>query len=72
MSDQLYAQYSSATGALMMARKRYGDICANQGAESWAAEQAQEYLIREIEHRDLVRELHDAADRQRAPGLSDG
>src|SRR5437868_661960 len=52
MSNELYAEYNGAIEALMAARKLYADACQNQGAESWAAEQAQEYLTREVAHRD--------------------
>jgi len=71
MSDALYAEYSAAIGSLMMARKQYADACENQGEESWAAEQAREYLTREVEHRDRVRERYDAAGRNQPPGERD-
>jgi hypothetical protein len=61
MSDELYTEYSAAIGSLMVARKQYADACEDQGVESWAAEQAHDYLTREIEHRDQVRERYDAA-----------
>ena len=72
MSDELYREYNAAIGALMVARQQYADACESQGAESWAAEQAQEYLTREVEHRDQVRERYDAAARGRPPGDRDG
>ncbi|HLJ66365.1 MAG TPA: hypothetical protein VKX16_03275 [Chloroflexota bacterium] len=72
MSNTLYAEYNAAIGALMAARKLYADACEHQGAESWAAEQAQEYLSRQIEHRDEVRGRYDAAARGRPPGERDG
>ena len=72
MSDELYLEYNAAIGALMVARKQYADACESQGAESWAAEQAQEYLIREAEHRDQVRERYDAAARTRPPDQRHG
>lgn len=72
MSDELYLEYNAAIGALMSARKQYADACDHQGADSWAAEQAQEYLTREVEHRDQVRERYDAAARTRPPGERDG
>jgi hypothetical protein len=68
MSEELYSEYSAAIGSLMVARKQYADACDDQGAESWAAEQAQDYLTREIEHRDQVRERYDAAARDRPTG----
>ena len=72
MTEELYAEYNAAIRSLMVARKQYADACETQGAESWAAEQAQEYLSREIEHRDRVRERYDAAARSRPPGDRDG
>ena len=72
MSDELYAESNAAIGAVMMARKQSADACENQGVESWAAEQAQEYLTREGAHRDRVRELYDAAARKRPSGARDG
>ena len=72
MSDELYKVYSAAIGSVMAARKQYADACENQGAESWAAEQAQAYLTREVAYRDQVREQYDAAARTRPPGERDG
>lgn len=72
MSDELYLEYSSAIGSLRAARKRYSDACVAQGAESWAAEQAHEYLTREIEHRDEVQGRYDAAASDRPPGERNG
>ena len=72
MSNPHYVEYNDAIGSLMAARKQYADACESQGVESWAAEQAQEYLTREVEHRDQVRERYDAAARSRPPGDRDG
>ena len=72
MSEALYAEYNAAIGALIAARQQYAEACATQGVESWAAEQAQEYLTREIEHRDRVRLRYDAAARGRPPGERNG
>lgn len=72
MTKELYADYNAAIGSVMMARKQYADACENQGAESWAAERAQEYLTREVEHRDRVRERYDTAARNRPSGERDG
>lgn len=72
MSDEMYVEYNAAIGALMVARKEYADACETQGADSWAAEQAQEYVTREVAHRDQVRERYDAAARHRPQGLRDG
>jgi hypothetical protein len=72
MSEELFLEYNAAIGALMVARKRYADACEHQGADSWAAEQAQEYLTREMKHRDEVRERYDAAAHGRPPGERNG
>jgi hypothetical protein len=72
MSDELYAEYNAAIGSVTIARRLYADACEHQGPESWAAEQAQEYLTREVEHRDRVRAQYDAASRTRPPGERDG
>lgn len=61
MSDQLYEEYSAAIGSVMAARKQYADACENQGTGSWAAEQAQDYLTREVDHRDQIRVRYDSA-----------
>jgi len=72
MSSPLYAEYNAAIGSLMAARKQYADACETQGADSWAAEQAQEYPTREIEHRDRVRKHYDSAARKGPPEERDG
>ena len=54
-------EYNEAVGAVMAARRQYEAMCDGQGAESWAAEQARDYLQRQIEHRDEMRKRHDAA-----------
>ena len=72
MSDELYLEYNATIGSVMLARKPYADACKEQGKDSWAAERAQEYLTREIEHRDEVRGRYDAAARGRPHGERDG
>jgi hypothetical protein len=72
MGNELYAEYNAAIGSLMAARQQYLDTCEKYGAESWPAEQAHEYLTREIEHRDEVRKRYDAAARGRPPGERNG
>ncbi len=59
MTDDLYREYEAAIGSVMNARLQYDDACSAHGAESWAAEQARDYLDREIGHRDHVRERYD-------------
>src|SRR5579875_543758 len=63
---QLYQEYNAAIGSVNNARQQYERACANHGADSWAAEQAQSYLDREIAHRDEVRARYDAASGERA------
>lgn len=65
MKNPMGEEYLAATGSVMAARKEYDDACTAQGAESWAAQQAHEYLKREIEHRDKMRERYDAAGSER-------
>lgn len=61
MSDELFNEYGASIGCVMDARKRYADACEAQGADSWAAQQAQEYLSRQITHRDDLRVRYDAS-----------
>ena len=64
MNEDLYREYGAAIGAVMDARKQYEVTCAAQGSQSWAAEQAHDYLEREIGHRDQMRERYDAASKE--------
>ena len=66
MSDELSDEYGAAIGSVMDARKRYEVTCAAQGSDSWAAQQAQDYLRREIEHRNEMRDRHDATAGERS------
>lgn len=61
MNDQLSNEYGAAIGSVFDARKRYDAACEAQGSDSWAAQQAHEYLEREIDHRNQLREQYDAA-----------
>lgn len=61
MTETVDDEYGAAIGSVMQARRQYEAACAAQGADSWAARQAHEYLTREIEHRDAMRARHDAA-----------
>lgn len=58
--DALSDEYRASVGSVMQARKRYEEVCEAQGPDSWSAQQAQEYLGREIEHRNQMREQYDA------------
>jgi hypothetical protein len=58
-NEQLSDAYREAVGSVMAARTAYDQICAAQGAESWPARQAKEYLTREINHRNQLREQYD-------------
>jgi len=72
MTDEMYDRYNAAIGSLMLARKQYADACEEHGPDSWAAEQAKEYLAREIAHRDDVRTQYDASSRAHPAGQRDG
>jgi hypothetical protein len=61
MNNELSDAYGAAIGSVFEARKQYETACADQGSDSWAAQQAHEYLAREIEHRNQMRVRHDAA-----------
>jgi hypothetical protein len=61
MTDTTDDEYGASIGSVMQARRKYEAACTSQGEDSWAARQAQEYLSREIEHRDAMRARHDAA-----------
>lgn len=68
MNDQLSDEYGAAIGSVMAARKRYEAACAAHGPASWAAQQAHEYLVREVDHRNKMRQQHDAAVREKVYG----
>lgn len=61
MSEPMNDEYGAAIGSVMAARKQYETTCAAQGSDSWAAQQAHDYLLRETEHRNEMRVRHDAA-----------
>lgn len=61
MTNPVRDEYGEAIGSVMAARKAYETVCAAQGKDSWAAQQALEYLSREIAHRNEVRQRHDEA-----------
>lgn len=71
MSTDLYTEYNAAIGELISARKQYTDACESQGTDSWAAEQAQEYVSREVAHLNEVRERYDSAALKRSPDNRD-
>lgn len=58
-------EYNASVGAVMQARKEYDAACADFGADSWRAEQAKEYLDRQVEHRNEMRVIHDQSERGR-------
>ncbi len=66
MTSQSSDEYGAAIGSVMEARKQYDAACAEQGPDSWAAQQAQESLTHKIAHRTEMRELHDAAGSSRS------
>lgn len=64
MTKELYVEYNAAIGSLIDARQRYEEACTSQGAESWGAEQAHDYVTREVDHLQEVRARYDAASRR--------
>lgn len=61
VNDALSDEYGAAIGSVMHARKQYETACATHGSDSWTAQQAHDHLQREVEHRNEMRERHDAA-----------
>jgi hypothetical protein len=55
-------EYNDSVGAVVHARKAYEAACTATGADSWPAEQAKNYLDRQIVHRDEMRVRHDQAE----------
>ncbi|GAC1511052.1 MAG: hypothetical protein NVS2B16_11940 [Chloroflexota bacterium] len=60
VSNEPSDECGAATRSVVEARSRYEVVCATQGEESWAAQQAHDYLEREIVHRNEVRRCQDA------------
>lgn len=58
-SERLSDAYREAVGSVMAARRLYDQACAAHGADSWPASQAQDYLHREITHRNHLRAQYD-------------
>ncbi len=68
MNNQQSDEYSDSVGSVVNARKEYEAACAAAGADSWPAEQAKDYLDRQIQHRDEMRVRHDEAAGRRPNG----
>lgn len=62
MRDSYGDEYTMAVGAVVQARKAYESACIAFGVDSWGAEQAKEYLDRQITYRNEMRALHDQAE----------
>lgn len=58
-NDQLSDAYRDAVGSVMAARKLYDQACKDHGTDSWAAKRAQDYLTRETDHRNQLRDRYD-------------
>ncbi len=58
-TGRLSDAYREAVGSVMAARKLYDQACADHGLESPAAKQARDYLSRETDHRNRLREEYD-------------
>lgn len=69
MSDQNGDEYNDSVGAVFQARKEYDAACAAFGADSWRAEQAKEYLDRQVAHRNVMRTRHDEAEKGQVSGM---
>lgn len=66
-SEQLSDAYREAVGSVMAARKLYDQACADQGVDSLAATQARDYLSRETDHRNRMRDQYDQVLDRRSP-----
>ena len=65
-NERLSDAYREAVGSVMAARTLYDQARAAHGADSWPARQAQDYLTREIAHRNELRVQYDQViDRRR-------
>lgn len=64
-NERLSDAYREAVGSVMAARRLYDQARADHGADSWPAKQAQDYLTREIDHRNQLREEYDQVIDQR-------
>lgn len=64
-NDRLSDAYREAVGSVMAARALYDQARAAHGDDSWPARQAQDYLNREIRHRNELREQYDRVMNQR-------
>jgi hypothetical protein len=56
---QLSDAYREAVGSVMTARRLYDQACADHGVDSLAAAQARDYLSRETDHRNRLRDQYD-------------
>ncbi len=61
MSDVTIDEYGESVGSVMVARKEYEALCASEGPDSSAAQGAHEHLAQQVQHREIMRKLHDAA-----------
>jgi hypothetical protein len=66
MNDESRDEYSASIGSVIDARKQFAAVSADQGPDSVAAQEAQDHLTHEIEHRDEMRIRHDATAGERA------
>lgn len=58
-TDRLRAAHREAVESVLAARLLHDRTCASSGAGSWPAIQAHDYLTREIDHQQQVREQYD-------------
>jgi hypothetical protein len=66
-TEQLSDAYREAVGSVMAARRLYDQACADHGIDSLAATQARDYLSRETEHRNRLRDQYDQVLDRRSP-----
>lgn len=66
-TEQLSDSYREAVGAVMAARRLYDQACADHGLDSLAATQARDYLSRETDHRNRLRDQYDQVLDRRFP-----
>ena len=60
MTDTSPDEYGDAIGFVMLARRRYEDLCETDGPDSAAAVSAHDELARGLKRRDEMRRRHDA------------
>lgn len=60
MNNGMIDEYGASVGSVMAARKEYETVCAAEGSDSKAAQQAHDFLTQQLQHRQAMRERYDA------------